>query len=56
MLLQQVMDDLAPLGARSAQAPQAKLIQGLGRELKVLETLNDPQGVYARLPFGLGIR
>ena len=55
-LLQQMMNELAPLGARSAQAPQAKLIQSLGRELKVLETLNDPQGVYARLPFGLGIR
>jgi protease-4 len=57
-LLQQMLDDLAPLGARAGrvQAPQARLLQGLGRELKVLESLNDPQGVYARLPFGLGIR
>jgi protease-4 len=56
-LLQQMLNDLAPLGAKAAgaTAPQAKLVQGLGRELKVLQTLNDPQGVYARLPFGLGI-
>jgi protease-4 len=56
LLLEQMLEDFAPSGARSAQAPQTRLLQGVGRELKVLETLNDPQGVYARLPFGLRVR
>lgn len=55
-VLQQMLDQLTPSGARSAQAPQAALVQGVQKELKVLETLNDPQGIYARLPFGLRIR
>lgn len=54
-VLQQMLDQLNPSGAR-AKAPQALLVRGVEKELKVMETLNDPQGIYARLPFGLRIR
>jgi protease-4 len=56
-LLQQMIDDFAPGGAHSsAQAPQVRLVQGIQQQLKALKSLNDPQGMYARLPFGLSIR
>jgi protease IV len=45
-------------GHRSVRAPgiAAQIAERIEGELKTLRALNDPQGLYARLPYSLQIR
>lgn len=38
------------------QHPLGRLVRELGADYEALQTLNDPRGIYARLPFSLRIR
>jgi len=52
--IQEFLEENLPSAAHSSAA--AKLAQRLEGELKMLHALNDPIGVYARLPMNLSIR
>jgi protease-4 len=41
---------------QSFSGPAGVLVREASEQLKVLNTLNDPQGLYARLPFDLSLR
>jgi protease-4 len=54
-VLQDLIDRRRPNRA-DASTLTAKIAQRLEQELKTLESFNDPQGVYARLPMTLSLR
>ena len=53
--IQDLIEKVTPNNAR-ASGIGAKIAQRIERELKVLKSFNDPQGIYARLPLELAIR
>ncbi len=54
-VLQELIGRNVPGIARSTSL-SAKIAERIERELKVLRSFNDPQGIYARLPLHLSIR
>ena len=53
--VQEFLEKVKP-GSASTSTIAKKIAQHVEGELKVLRSLNDPQGVYARLPVNLTIR
>ncbi len=54
--IQELIEKAVPGGVRASSGPLVELRRRLERELRALAACNDPQGVYARLPFTLSIR
>ena len=54
-VVQDLLEKIAPNNVR-APGLAVKLAERIEREVSVLRTFNDPQGVYARLPLNLSIR
>ncbi len=54
--IQELLEKAAPGIARSKSGLDAKLAERVASELKMLRAMNDPHGVYARLPLTLNIR
>jgi len=54
--IQELIAKAVPGAARASAGPLKELRQRLERELRALAACNDPQGVYARLPFTLSVR
>ncbi len=57
-LFEAVQDLIEKIAPNNVRAPglAVKLAERIEREVSVLRTLNDPQGVYARLPLNLSLR
>ena len=53
--VQELIEKIAPNNVR-APGLAGKLAERIEREVRVLRTFNDPQGVYARLPLNLSLR
>ncbi|PHX73338.1 MAG: signal peptide peptidase SppA [Opitutia bacterium] len=53
--VQELIEKIAPNNVR-APGLAVKLAERIEREVSVLRTFNDPQGVYARLPLNLSLR
>ncbi len=53
--VQELIEKIAPNNVR-APGLAVKLAERIEREVRVLRTFNDPQGVYARLPLNLSLR
>ncbi|MBL9187241.1 MAG: signal peptide peptidase SppA [Opitutaceae bacterium] len=53
--IQELLEHAAPRAVR-AQGVAAEIARRIEGELKTLRALNDPQGIYARLPYSLQIR
>jgi protease-4 len=53
--VQELIEKIAPNNVR-APGLAVKLAERIDREVRVLRTFNDPQGVYARLPLNLSLR
>ena len=53
--IQEILERARPSNAH-ASSFAAKIAQRVEEELKMLRSLNDPQGLYARLPLNLAIR
>jgi protease-4 len=54
--IQELIEKAVPGAARVTAGPLEELRRRLERELRALAACNDPQGVYARLPFTLSVR
>ncbi len=54
--IQELIEKAVPGAVRASSGPLVELRRRLERELRALAACNDPQGVYARLPFTLSIR
>jgi protease-4 len=54
--IQELIEKAVPGAARVSAGPLEELRRRLEREFRALAACNDPQGVYARLPFTLSIR
>lgn len=54
--IQELLEKAAPGIAKSKAGLGAKLVEHVEGELKLLRSLNDPHGVYARLPMTLMVR
>jgi protease-4 len=54
--IQELIEKAVPGAARVSAGPLEELRRRLERELRALAACNDPQGVYARLPFTLSVR
>jgi protease-4 len=54
--IQELLEKTAPGIAKSKTGLDAKLAERFTSELKMLRAMNDPHGVYARLPMTLNIR
>lgn len=54
--IQELIEKAVPGAARVSAGPLEELRRRLEQELRALAACNDPQGVYARLPFTLSIR
>lgn len=54
--IQELIEKAVPGAVRASSGPLDELRRRLERELRALAACNDPQGVYARLPFTLSIR
>ncbi len=54
--IQELLEKAAPGIARSKSGLDAKLAERVASELKMLRAMNDPHGVYTRLPLTLNIR
>ena len=54
--IQELIEKAVPGAVRASPGPLDELRRRLERELRALAACNDPQGVYARLPFTLSIR
>ncbi|MBM3841906.1 MAG: signal peptide peptidase SppA [Verrucomicrobia bacterium] len=55
-VIQELIEQAVPGAARVSAGPLEELRRRLERELRALAACNDPQGVYARLPFTLSVR
>ncbi len=57
-LMEVIQDLIDKASQRSVRAPglAAKIAERIETEMKTLRALNDPQGLYARLPYSLQIR
>jgi len=55
-VIQELIEKAVPGAARVSAGPLEELRRRLERELRALAACNDPQGVYARLPFTLSVR
>lgn len=54
--IQELLEKAVPGAARVSAGPLEELRRRLEREFRALAACNDPQGVYARLPFTLSVR
>jgi protease-4 len=54
--IQELIEKAVPGAARVSAGPLEELRRRVERELRALAACNDPQGVYARLPFTLSVR
>ena len=54
--IQELIEKAVPGAVRVSAGPLEELRRRLERELRALAACNDPQGVYARLPFTLSVR
>jgi protease-4 len=54
--IQELIEKAVPGAVRASTGPLEELRRRVERELRALAACNDPQGVYARLPFTLSIR
>lgn len=54
--IQELIEKAVPGAARVSAGPLEELRRRLEREFRALAACNDPQGVYARLPFTLSVR
>ena len=54
--IQELIEKAVPGVARVSAGPLEELRRRVERELRALAACNDPQGVYARLPFTLSVR
>ncbi len=54
--IQELIEKAVPGAVRASAGPLEELRRRFERELRALAACNDPQGVYARLPFNLSVR
>jgi len=54
--IQELIEKAVPGAVRASAGPLEELRRRFERELRALAACNDPQGVYARLPFTLSVR